>query len=382
MKKVLLLQKIRPKMDNIHLNNLSPLPFSSVDPANPIVIAGPCSAESLEQTLSTACRLKNIGISVFRAGLWKPRTLPGSFEGIGLKGLDWLRLVKVETGMLVATEVATREHVEAVIDAGIDVVWIGARTCTNPFAVQEIADAIEGHEEIVVLVKNPVNPDLDLWIGAMQRIVNAGITKLGAILRGFSSYSNHYYRNVPEWHLAIELHRRYPQLPILCDPSHMGGRRELIAPLSQQALDMGFNGLFIESHCDPENALSDAAQQISPEELNAVLKSLVIRQVGKISENLEMLRSQIDDCDHDLLDILSKRMRISRLIGEYKKDYGIQVVQTNRYDAILQRCVTEAEKLGMSAEFIKAVMSAIHQESVRQQIDIINSNRCDGGLIC
>lgn len=364
-------------MNNNQLNNLASLPFSCEESKHPLVIAGPCSAESLEQTLTTARLLKDIGINVFRAGLWKPRTLPGTFEGVGSKGLEWLKTVKKETGMMVATEVATREHVAAIINAGIDVVWIGARTSTNPFAVQEIADAINDHDEISVLVKNPVNPDLDLWIGAMQRIANAGITKLGAILRGFSSYGNHYYRNSPEWHLAIELHRRYPQLPILCDPSHMGGKRELITPLSQQALDMGFDGLFIETHFDPDQALSDADQQIAPEELKNILESLIIRDKGQISENLVMLRSQIDDCDNSLLEILSKRMNISRIIGEYKKSHGMQVVQTDRYDVILHKCMAQAEQLGISADFIKAVMSAIHQESVRQQIDIINDNRLD-----
>ncbi|MBR5638251.1 MAG: bifunctional 3-deoxy-7-phosphoheptulonate synthase/chorismate mutase type II [Muribaculaceae bacterium] len=362
--------------DNL-LENISPLPFSS-NGSTQLLIAGPCSAESLEQTLVTAKQLKAIGISVFRAGLWKPRTLPGTFEGVGNKGLEWLRLVKQETGMLVATEVATREHVNAVIEAGIDVLWIGARTCTNPFAVQEIADALNGHDEIAVLVKNPVNPDLNLWIGAMQRIVNAGVTMIGAILRGFSYYGNNFYRNVPEWQFAIELHRRYPHLPILCDPSHMGGKRELIAPLSQQAFDMGFDGLFIESHFMPDKALSDKEQQISPQELYSVIKSLVMREKNQSSESLEMLRQQIDECDNELLNILSKRIEVCRLIGAYKKENGMQVVQTNRYDMILQKCLNQADKLGLSAEFIKTIMSAIHQESVRQQIKILNDHSKNG----
>lgn len=355
-----------------YLDNISELPFKTA--STPLIIAGPCSAESLDQTLSTARELNAIGISVFRAGLWKPRTLPSSFEGVGSKGLEWLKIVKKETGMKVATEVATREHVEAVLEAGIDVMWIGARTCTNPFAVQEIADALNGHNEVVMLVKNPVNPDLNLWIGAMQRIVNAGVTMIGAILRGFSYYGNNYYRNVPEWQLAIELHRRYPQLPLICDPSHMGGKRELIAPLSQQAFDMGFDGLFIESHYKPNEALSDKEQQISPKELKEVLNSLIMRDKSHSTENLEMLRQQIDTCDNELLNILSKRINVCRMIGAYKKENGMQVVQTNRYDTILQKCINQADKLGLSVECIKTIMSAIHQESVRQQIEIMNDN--------
>ncbi|MBP5687472.1 MAG: bifunctional 3-deoxy-7-phosphoheptulonate synthase/chorismate mutase type II [Muribaculaceae bacterium] len=359
--------------DNL-LDKISPLPFVTSDASSPFVIAGPCSAESLEQTIETARELKSIGISVFRVGLWKPRTLPTSFEGVGIKGIEWLKLVKQETGMQVATEVATREHAKAVLDAGIDVLWIGARTCTNPFAVQEIADAIKGHDEITVLVKNPVNPDLDLWIGTMQRIVNAGVTMIGAILRGFSYYGNNLYRNVPEWQLAIELHRRYPHLPIFCDPSHMGGRRELIAPLSQQAIDMGFDGLFIESHYKPDEALSDKDQQISPKELNSIINSLIMRGKSQSTETLEVLRQQIDACDDELLNILSKRIDVCRLIGAYKKEQGMQVVQTNRYDTILQKSLSQAKQLGLSAEFIKSIMSAIHQESVRQQIEILNNN--------
>lgn len=361
-------------------DNISPLPFNSSSSSTPLVIAGPCSAESLDQTISTACELKAIGISIFRAGLWKPRTLPGTFEGVGPEGLEWLKLVKQKTGMLIATEVATREHVEAVLDAGIDVMWIGARTCTNPFAVQEIADALKGHDEITVLVKNPVNPDIDLWIGAMQRVVNAGVTMVGAILRGFSYYGNNLYRNVPEWQVAIELHRRYPHLPIFCDPSHMGGKRSLIAPLSQQAIDMGFDGLFIESHYKPDEALSDKEQQISPQELDRIIKSLIMRDKSHSTESLELLRGQIDACDDELLNILKKRIEVCRMIGTYKKENGMQVVQTQRYDTILQKCLAQANKLGLSPEFIKAIMSAVHQESVKQQIEIMNGNSGDSPI--
>jgi chorismate mutase len=350
-------------------NNISTLHYDN----SPILIAGPCSAETLEQTLDTAKRLKSIGVKIFRAGLWKPRTLPETFHGVGEEGLTWLRQVKEETGMLLATEVATREHVELCLDNGIDVLWIGARTTTNPFAVQEIADALQGHDNIIVLVKNPVNPDIDLWVGALQRIYNAGITRIGAIHRGFGTGGNHIYRNVPEWHIAIELHRRIPELPILCDPSHMGGSRDLIPTLSQQALDMGFDGLFVESHCNPDKALSDSKQQITPEELCEVLNSLVVRRMNQPNEVLNMLRQQIDDCDNNLVELLNKRMSISREIGCYKKEHDMQVVQTSRFDEILTLRVKQAQEMGMSSDFMKRVMTAIHQESVRQQIDIMNN---------
>lgn len=344
--------------------------FSNV----PLIIAGPCSAESLNQTLETAKRLKKIGINVYRAGLWKPRTLPDGFQGVGENGLAWLKQVKEETGMMVATEVATREHTELCLANGVDVLWIGARTTTNPFAVQEIADSLQGRDDVIVFVKNPVSPDINLWIGALQRINNAGITKIGAIHRGFSSSGNHLYRNVPEWHIAIELHRRMPELPILCDPSHMGGHRDIIPTLSQQALDMGFDGLFIESHCNPQVALSDSEQQVTPEQLKDILKSLVIRQKGQPNEILNALRNQIDDCDNQLIEILNKRMSVSREIGCYKKGHDMQVVQTNRFDQILQHRVKQAQEMGMNGEFMKTVMTAIHQESVRQQIEIFNNN--------
>lgn len=352
------------------LLNISPLPFNEI----PLIIAGPCSAESHEQTLKTALGLNTNGIKLYRAGLWKPRTLPDSFEGIGKIGLEWLNEVKKKTGMLVATEVATREHVELCLDKGIDVIWIGARTTTNPFAVQEIADALNGHNDVIVFVKNPVNPDIELWIGALQRINNAGITMIGAIHRGFDTGGTHIYRNMPEWHVAIELRRRIPKLPILCDPSHMGGKRELLPTLSQQALDMGFDGLFIESHCNPDKALSDSEQQITPSELNRLVNSLVIRRQNEPNEMLNAMRSQIDECDNSLIEILNKRMTISREIGKYKKEHDMQVVQTSRFDEILNQRINQAQEMGMSGDFMKKVMTAIHQESVRQQIEILNYN--------
>lgn len=352
------------------LLNISPLPFNEI----PLIIAGPCSAESHEQTMKTALGLNANGIKLYRAGLWKPRTLPDSFEGVGKIGLEWLNEVKRKTGMHVATEVATREHVELCLDKGIDVMWIGARTTTNPFAVQEIADALSGHNDVIVFVKNPVNPDIELWIGALQRINNAGITMLGAIHRGFDTGGTHIYRNMPEWHVAIELRRRIPELPILCDPSHMGGKRELLPTLSQQALDMGFDGLFIESHSNPDKALSDSDQQITPSELNSLINSLVIRRQNEPNEMLNAMRNQIDECDNGLIEILNKRMTISREIGKYKKEHDMQVVQTRRFDVILNQRINQAQEMGMSGDFMKKVMTAIHQESVRQQIEILNNN--------
>ena len=338
----------------------------------PIVIAGPCSAESEEQILTTARELAEYEIKIFRAGIWKPRTKPGGFEGIGETGLKWLQRVKKETGMLVCTEVANKAHVEAALNAGIDMLWIGARTSANPFAVQEIADSLVG-TDIPVMVKNPVNPDLELWIGALQRIYNAGIHRIAAIHRGFTVYGKHLYRNMPQWHIPIELHRRLPSLQIICDPSHMGGKRELIAPLSQQALDMGFDGLIIESHCDPDCALSDKSQQITPEVLNFILNTLVVRDNAQSTESLTLLRQQIDQIDNDLIELLAKRMRVSREIGQYKKEHSMQIVHTNRYDDILKSRIKLAEELGMSGNFMQSIVEAIHEESVRHQIEVLNN---------
>lgn len=353
-------------MEDIH-----PIQFSGVDDKRPVIIAGPCSAETEEQVLTTAKDLAKNGVKIFRAGIWKPRTKPGGFEGVGAEGLVWLQEVKKETGMLVATEVATRQHVEKALSAGIDVLWIGARTSANPFAMQEIADSLTG-EDVPILVKNPVNPDLELWIGAIQRIYNAGIRRIGAIHRGFSTYGKHLYRNLPQWHIPIELHRRLPGLSLFCDPSHIGGKRELIASLSQQAMDMGFDGLIIESHCNPDCAWSDKSQQITPEILNVILNTLVVRDTKQTTESLTLLRQQIDEIDNDLIEALGKRMRISREIGQYKKEHSMPVVQTNRYDDILNSRAKSAEEMGMSGEFMKVIYQAIHEESVRQQIEVLN----------
>lgn len=274
--------------------------------------------------------------------------------------------------MLVATEVANKQHVEEALNAGVDVLWIGARTSANPFAMQEIADSLVG-ADVPVLVKNPVNPDLELWIGAMQRIYNAGIRQIGAIHRGFSAYGKHLYRNMPQWHIPIELRRRMPELTLICDPSHIGGKRELVAPLSQQAMDMGFDGLIVESHCDPDSAWSDKSQQVTPEVLNFILNMLVVRDTTQTTENLTLLRQQIDQIDNDLLEALSKRMRISREIGQYKKEHSMPVVQTGRYDDILNSRAAAAEELGMNGDFMKTVYQAIHEESVRQQIEVLNN---------
>ncbi len=283
------------------MKDLQPIVLDSIDPKKPLIIAGPCSAETKEQVLTTAHELAHNGVKIFRAGIWKPRTKPGGFEGIGVEGLEWLKQVKEETGMYTSTEVDTKQHDAAALAAGVDILWIGARTSANPFAMQEIADALqEAGADVPVLIKNPVNPDLDLWIGAMQRIYNAGIRRIGAIHRGFSAYGKHLYRNLPQWHIPIELRRRMPELPIICDPSHIGGKRELVAPLSQQALDMGFNGLIIESHCDPDCAWSDKSQQVTPDVLNFILNTLVHRDSSQSTESLSQLRQTIDAIDNEL----------------------------------------------------------------------------------
>ncbi len=350
---------------------LKPIELPGVGTERPTIIAGPCSAETEEQVMETAVRLANKGVKIFRAGIWKPRTKPGGFEGIGVEGLPWLKRVKQETGMYVATEVATAKHVYECLKAGIDILWIGARTTANPFAVQEIADALKG-TDMPVLVKNPVNPDLELWIGALERINNAGMKRLGVIHRGFSSYEKKIYRNLPQWHIPIELRRRIPELPIFCDPSHIGGKRELVAPLCQQAMDLGFDGLIVESHCNPDCAWSDASQQVTPDVLDYILNLLVIRKETHTTENLNELRNQIDECDNQLIEILSKRMRICREIGTFKKEHNMTILQTERYNEILEKRGAQGTLCGMDADFVKKVFEATHEESVRQQMEIIN----------
>lgn len=356
------------------MNDIEKIVFKNIEPGRPIIIAGPCSAESREQVLTTAAELYKYGIRIFRAGVWKPRTKPGGFEGVGIQALEWLAEVKEQYGMEIATEVANASHVEAAIKAGINLIWIGARTSANPFAMQEIANCLRNYKDISVLVKNPINPDLELWIGSLERLYNAGIRKLGAIHRGFSVYGQHMYRNMPQWHIPIELRRRLPQLQIFTDPSHIGGRRELIAPISQQSMDMGFDGLIIESHCNPEMALSDKAQQVTPEVLNSIINTLVIRDNVQTTENLNTLRQQIDQIDNDLLEILSKRMQISKEIGQYKKEHNLTVFQARRHDDVLRSRVQYGVNMGMDGDFVKAVYQAIHEESVRLQMNIINNN--------
>ena len=349
---------------------LQPLNLPS-DNERPFVIAGPCSAETEEQVMKTAQQLAMRGCHNFHAGVWKPRTKPGGFEGNGEMALPWMQRVKKETGMLVSTEVATPEHVELALKYGIDILWIGARTSANPFAMQAIADSLKG-VDVPVFVKNPVNPDLELWIGALERINQAGVKRLGAIHRGFSSYDKKIYRNMPMWQIPIELRRRIPELPIICDPSHIGGRRELIAPLCQQAMDLGFDGLIVESHCDPDKAWSDASQQVTPDVLDYILSLLVIRDEHTTTEGIQTLRKQIDELDNQIMDLLSKRMRVCREIGQYKKEHNMTVLQANRYNEILSKRGVQGSLLGMGQEFVARVFESIHEESVRQQIEIIN----------
>ncbi len=347
-----------------------------IEVKRPIIIAGPCSAESEEQVLSTAKDLHAMGVQIFRAGIWKPRTRPNTFEGVGFEGLQWLKRVKEETGMLTATEVACKQHVNDALKMGVDILWIGARTTVNPFAVQEIADELRG-TNVPVLIKNPINPDLELWMGAIERIAGAGVTKLAAIHRGFSPFEKMKYRNSPQWEVAIELHRRMPELPIFFDPSHMAGCREYIKELSQKALDLGVNGLIIESHCNPDAALSDAKQQLTPSDLNTLLNELIIRKVGSASEDykdtMNELRAKIDVLDDVLIETLGKRMNVAREIGKTKKANNVQVFQSNRWEQILAEVEKKGSEKGLSKEFIEKTFKAIHQESINIQTEIVNS---------
>ncbi|MBQ0022460.1 MAG: bifunctional 3-deoxy-7-phosphoheptulonate synthase/chorismate mutase type II [Prevotellaceae bacterium] len=349
---------------------LKPLCLPS-DNERPFIIAGPCSAESEEQVMTTAKQLSDKGCHMFRAGIWKPRTKPGGFEGNGETALPWMQQVKQETGMLTATEVATPEHVELALKYGIDILWVGARTSANPFAMQALADSLKG-VDVPVFVKNPVNPDLELWIGALERINGAGIKRLGAIHRGFSSFDKKIYRNLPMWQIPIELKRRIPNLPIVNDPSHIGGRRDLIAPLCQQAMDLGMDGLIVESHCNPDEAWSDAKQQVTPDILDYILSILVIREKMQTTENISQLRKQIDEVDDAFIELLAKRMRISREIGQYKKEHGMTILQTSRYSEILDKRGAQGSLCGIDPDCIKKIFEAIHEESVNQQMEIIN----------
>ena len=343
---------------------------------HPLVIAGPCSAETEDQVLKIAHDLKDTDVSIYRAGIWKPRTRPGMFEGVGAIGLKWLDKVKKETGLLTATEVANASHVKLALEYDIDVLWIGARSTVSPFIVQEIADALEGTDKIV-LVKNPVNPDLALWLGGIERLYSANIKKLGVIHRGFSTYEKSKYRNNPEWQLPIELQNRFPDIPLICDPSHIAGRRDILQDISQTALDLNFDGLMIETHIDPDNAWSDAAQQITPSVLVKMMNDLKIRTLtseeADYTNQLNTLRTQIDVIDHGLLETLGKRMKVAVSIGELKKKKNVAVLQTKRWNEILGNMILEGEKKGLSEEFVLRMFKAIHQESINNQEKVINS---------
>ena len=351
--------------------DLATIVLPGIASVRPIVIAGPCSAETEEQVLDAAKGIAAQGIKFFRAGIWKPRTKPGGFEGVGTPGFEWLKRVQQETGMYVATEVANKEHVCEALQAGVDVLWIGARTSVNPFAVQEIADALRG-VDIPVFVKNPINPDLELWIGAIERLHNVGIRRIGAIHRGFSSYDRKTYRNPPMWHIPIELRRRIPKLPIFCDPSHISGNRDYIALLCQQAMDLQFDGLMIETHCHPEEAWSDAAQQITPETLAHLLSRLVIRDANRPSQHFSELRWQIDQIDESILEFLARRMQVSSEMGEYKRKNNMPALQTMRYNEIIEHCTAFGKTLGLNPDFVQEVIKEIHEESVRKQMDVMN----------
>jgi chorismate mutase len=343
----------------------------------PIIISGPCSAETEEQVLETATRLAKTGkVDMLRAGIWKPRTRPGSFEGIGTKGLPWMQQAKKITGLPVTVEVATAKQVEDALTFEVDVLWIGARTTVNPFSVQEVADALRG-VDVPVLIKNPINPDLELWTGAVERVAKAGIKQIGLIHRGFSSYGNTEYRNAPMWHLAIEMKRRNPELLMINDPSHISGRRDILLDVAQKAIDLDMDGLIIESHIDPDKAWSDAKQQITPEKLGEMIGAIQWRREDVNSEEyhaaLEKLRQQINHLDDELMQILGQRMKVAEKIGEYKKNNNITILQTNRWNEILERAFQKGEKLNLSKEFITKYFDAVHMESINHQNKIMNS---------
>lgn len=337
----------------------------------PLIISGPCSAETEEQVIETATRLANTGkVDALRAGIWKPRTRPGSFEGIGTKGLPWLLQAKKITGLPTAVEVATAKQVEDALHFDVDILWIGARTTVNPFSVQEVADALKG-ADVPVLIKNPINPDLELWTGAVERVAKAGINQIGLIHRGFSSYGNTEYRNAPMWHLAIEMKRRNPEMLIINDPSHICGRRDILLDVAQEAINLDFDGLMIESHIDPDNAWSDAKQQITPEVLAQMLEQIIWRKEDISSEEfhatLEKLRQQINQLDDELMLLLSQRMKVAEKIGQYKKENNITILQTKRWNEILERACKKGEKMGLSKEFVTKYLDAVHMESINHQ---------------
>jgi len=362
--------------------NIQPLDTWIKTGKEPLVIAGPCSAETEDQLVATAHLLAQTGrVSALRAGIWKPRTRPGEFEGIGSIGLEWLKRAKEETGLPTAVEVATAKHVEEALKMGVDILWVGARSTVNPFTVQEIADALRG-VDVPVMVKNPVNPDLSLWIGALERINNAGITKLAAIHRGFSSYEKSAFRNEPMWDIAIHLKTLAPHLPIINDPSHITGNRELIGYISQKALDLDMQGLMIESHIDPSVAWTDAAQQVTPSALVDILDRLALRKPevrdAGVKDKLAELRAKIDKIDDLLFQKVAERMQIAEKIGEYKKENGITILQVNRWDEILNKRTTYAKALKLSAEFTEKLLELLHAESIRTQTEVMNKDQSAG----
>jgi len=357
------------------LNTLSKI--DEVLTKRPLIISGPCSAETEEQVLETAVRLKKTGkVDVLRAGIWKPRTRPGSFEGVGTKGLSWMVQARKTTGLPIAVEVATAKQVEDALHFDVDVLWIGARTTVNPFSVQDVADALRG-ANVPVLIKNPINPDLELWIGAVERVAKAGIQNIGLIHRGFSSYGNTEYRNAPMWHLAIEMKRRNPGMMIVNDPSHISGNRILLQPVAQKAIDLDFDGIMIESHIDPDKAWSDAKQQVTPERLADLLDGIKWRHETTNKKEfvvaLEKLREQINHIDDELMQLLGQRMKIAEKIGEYKKNNDITILQTNRWNEILERATKKGEALGLTKEFITKYYDAVHMESINHQNNVMNS---------
>ena len=350
-------------------------PVFDKQPGKPIIIAGPCSAESEEQVLKTAKALAKQGIDCFRSGIWKPRTRPGSFEGVGAIGLNWLKRVKKETGLAVTTEVANREHVFEALKAGIDVLWLGARTTVNPFSVQEVADALKG-VDIPVLIKNPINPDVKLWMGAIERIHKAGISKIGVIHRGFSSFGNSKYRNEPRWQLPIELKRNVPDIQIICDNSHICGRRDILASVAQKAMDLQFDGLMTEVHPTPDEAWSDAKQQITPAVFGKLVKGLKVREETtddvEFLEHIDDLRHEIDSIDKDLFELLGKRMQVVKNIGRYKKKNNISILQTSRWNEILNKTIQQGRERDLSDGFVTQILTAIHQESINHQTRVMN----------
>lgn len=358
--------------------NIKPIESWLPNVNNPLLISGPCSLESEEQTMETAHLLaKDKRVHVFRGGIWKPRTRPGSFEGIGSIGLKWMQKVKKETGLAVGTEVANAQHTEEALNAGLDVIWVGARSTASPFVVQEIADVVKG-TDTVVMVKNPVNPDVNLWMGALERLNQAGITKLVGIHRGFTPFRETKYRNYPNWKTFIELKRLLPNLPIICDPSHIAGKREFLFEISQKAFDMGMDGLMIESHRDPSCALSDKDQQLTPADLSTLLDKLVIRKasvVNKQFENqLELLRGRIDALDNELMEILASRMEIVRQIGQYKKENNVTALQISRWTELMEKRSAQGENLNLNKTFIQILFQLIHEDSVRMQTEIMDND--------